>query len=108
MRKFRNPTFIAILLVITLAFVFSLSSHSQNVVKRGNVFVNVDSASARQEAKKTDYSYQKNDSVWPIYLSSKGKAFIVRYSKRTKKAYRQYLPAVTEQLNSKRNDNTSK
>lgn len=107
MRKFRNPMFIAIILAITLAFVFSLSSHSQNVVKRGNVFVNVDST-ARQEAKKTDYSYQKGDSIWPVYLSSKGKAFIVRYSKRTKKAYRQYLPQITEQLNSKRNGNTSK
>ena len=108
MRKFFNPVFMAIIIAITLAFVFSLSTHSQNVVRKGNTFVNVDSTHARQEAKKTDYSYQKGDSIWPVYLSSKGKAFIVRYSKRTGKAYRQYLPQITEQLNSKSHDRKSK
>jgi len=100
MKKFNNNVFITIILVITLAFVFSLSTHSQQVVRRGKTFVaQIDSSRVRQEPIRTDYKYQKGDSIWSVYLSQKGKAFIVRYSKRTGRSYRQYLPQITEQLN---------
>lgn len=76
---------------------FSISSWSQNVIKRGKTFVDTTTV-VRQEAQKTDYTYQKGDSVWTVYLSQKGKAFIIRHSKRTGRAYRQYLPEITKAL----------
>ena len=87
------------MLAITLAFAFSVSTWGQTVTRKGNTFVDTTPIRERQEPIKTDYTYQKGDSIWPVYLSQKGKAFIVRYSKRTGRAYRQYLPNVTEQIN---------
>ena len=86
------------MLALTLAFIFSVSSWSQNVIKRGKTFVDTTTV-VRQEAQKTEYTYQKGDSLWSVYLSSKGKAFIIRYSKRTGRPYRQYLPNITEKIN---------
>lgn len=92
-----SPPLLIFMLAITLAFIFSMSSWSQNVIKRGKTFVDTTYVS-RQEAQKTEYTYQKGDSVWSVYISSKGKAFIIRYSKRTGRAYRQYLPQITKEL----------
>lgn len=86
------------MLALTLAFIFSVSSWSQNVIKRGKTFVDTTTV-VRQEAQKTEYTYQKGDSVWSVYISSKGKVFIIRYSKRTGRAYRQYLPNITQKIN---------
>lgn len=86
------------MLALMLAFIFSVSSWSQNVVKNGKTFVDTTPTRERQEPQKTDYVYQKQDSTWTIYLSSKGKAFIIRYSKRTGRAYRQYLPQISKQI----------
>lgn len=35
----------------------------------------------------------------PIYLSSTGKAFIKKVSKKTGKEYKQYLPEIGKQIN---------
>jgi hypothetical protein len=87
---------------MTLAFVLSLSTFAQDVKRVGNTFVEqVDSSKTqRGEAKKTNMTYiDKNGKSYDIYISSKGKAFIKKVSKKTGKEYRQYLPKVTEQLN---------
>jgi len=103
MKKFSHPVVVAYMVAITLAFLLALTGSAQNVIRNGMTFIErVDSTRVRQEPQMTPYKYQRNDSIWSIYLSSKGKAFIIRHSKRTGKAYRQYLPKVTEQLNAQR------
>jgi hypothetical protein len=91
-----NNFFKVIIAAITLAFVFALSTHSQNVVLKGTTFIQQKDSSSRGVATATQYTYKaKNDSVYIVYVSSRGKAFIIRTSKRTGKKYRQYLPEVT-------------
>lgn len=103
MKKFSHPVMVAYMVAITFAFLLALTGHAQNVIRNGKTFIErVDSTHVRQEPQMTPYKYQRGDSVWNIYISSKGKAFIVRHSKRTGRAYRQYLPKVTEQLNTQR------
>ncbi len=103
MKRFLHPVYITLVVCITLAFVFSLSTHAQNVVRNGNTFIQqVDSTRVKKEPTKTKYTYVSKDGVsYPIYLSANGKAFIMRYSSKTDKMYRQYLPEVTKQLQGK-------
>lgn len=75
-----------------------LSQHSkaQNVRLEGNTFVqqsnNADSIS-------TGYYYQDSQGLkYPVYLSSKGKAYCWLKSKKTGKMYKRYLPKITEML----------
>ena len=78
-------------------------AHAQKVVRNGNNFTQVTSKAQKQtEVIKTQYTYTASDgNIYPIYLSSTGKAFIIRKSSRTGKEYRQYLPEVTKQLQQK-------
>ena len=103
MKQFRNPVYLTYIVLITLAFVFSIGTFAQNKVERkGNTFIEISDSSSmkRGEAKKTNMTYiDKNGKSYVIYISSKGKAFIKKVSKKTGKEYRQYLPKVTEQLN---------
>ena len=70
---------------------------AQNYVRKGNNFEQVDNQ--KSEPIKTKYTYtDRNGVVYPIYLSSKGKAFIIKVSKKTGKEYRQYLPKITAEL----------
>lgn len=93
-----SPPLLIFMLALTLAFIFSATAWSQNVVRNGKTFVDTAPTRERQEPQKTEYSYQKGDSVWTVYISSKGKAFIIRYSKRTGRQYRQYLPQITKEI----------
>ena len=86
------------MLVLILGMLFAIKGElkAQNVVKNGNVFIQ---QSASKDSTKTDYEYQDKDGVKHIvYLSSKGKAYIYVYSKKTGKGYRRYLPKVTAML----------
>lgn len=67
---------------------------AQRVERHGNVFIQ-----PKDTISFTGYEYQdKNGNKFPIYLSSKKKAFIMPISKKTGKAYRRYLPVITEEL----------
>lgn len=84
---------------MTLTFAFAMSANSQNVIRKGTTFEQVDSAKKqKKQPVKTKYTYVTKDSVYPIYLSASGKAFILKRSKKTGKEYRQYLPKITEEL----------
>lgn len=99
MKTSRTPLMV-MLIAITLVFVASMAM-SQTVILKGKQF-SVEGNSQRREAfdSITTYTYRdSNDSVYVVHLSKNLKAFIIRYSKRTGKAYRKYLPAVTETLN---------
>lgn len=113
MKKFSHPVVVTYMVAITLAFLLALTGHAQsaprNVIRNGKTFIErVDSTHVRQEPQMTPYKYQKGDSVWDIYVSSNGRAFIIRHSKRTGKAYRQYLPIVTSYLSILNGNDTSR
>lgn len=89
-----------IILSIIMLFI-SVNSFSQNVVRQGNTFTQV-STTRESKATKTQYTYKTKDGQnYPIFLSAKGKAYIVKVSKKTDKEYKQYLPEVTAQLSKK-------
>ena len=98
MKAFKNRVFMTIIIAITLAFAFSVV-HGQSVVRHGNMFISTDTTVVRGGATKTQYLYVRGENIDTVYLSSKGKAFIWKDSKKTGKKYRKYLPAITEQLN---------
>lgn len=93
----------ALAIFLTIMFLALCSTlKAQNVVRNGKTFIEkVDTTkSVKKTAVETDYIYiDKNGVAYTVYLSSGGKAFIVKTSKKTGKQYRQYLPKVTEELN---------
>jgi len=90
---------IIILLLTIMLGVFPTTTFA-GVTQQGKEFVAT--PKQKQQAIKTDYTYKDSKGVsYPIYLSPKGKAFIIRVSKKTGKEYKQYLPEVTKRLNGK-------
>ena len=70
---------------------------AQKVVQNGNTFTMV----SKEKETKTSYTYVINGVSYPVYLSSKGKAFIKRISKKTGKEYKMYIPEVGKKINPK-------
>lgn len=98
-----NKTSRVLAIIVLMLGLLSVSSglRAQNIVRKGNMFINVDSL--KREDIKTPYTYRdKNGKVDTIYLSPSGKAFVWRISKKTGKKYKKYLPAVTEQISKKK------
>lgn len=91
------------LAVLVLWFLaLSLSTKAQNVIRKGNTFVDTRVPSQKGEAKKTGYTYTDPKGVVDtIYISKSGKAFVWKTSKKTGKKYRKYLPEITKQLKTK-------
>lgn len=101
--------FITLMVMMTLMFVFSLSAKSQNVKLEGRTFVVEQNDSAKGgKYTKTEYTYQDKTGTYPIYLSSRGSAFIFKVSKKTGKEYRKYLPEVTKKLGTKKDKEDDK
>lgn len=91
-------------MLIAITLVFAVSMFAQSVVLNGRQF-SVVGNSKRAEAfdSLTVYTYRDtNDSVYTVHLSKNLKAFIIRYSQKTGKAYRKYLPEITKQLDAMR------
>lgn len=93
-------------LFITAIMLFSLSLgvQAQSVQRQGNNFTQVANKGGKSRGKETKTQYTYTDSkgtVYPVYLSSTGKAFIKKVSKKTGKEYKQYLPEVGRQINPK-------
>ena len=91
-------------LIITAMMLFSLGIgiQAQSVVKSGNNFTQVSNKGGKSGGKETKTQYTYTDSkgnVYPIYLSSTGKAFIKKVSKKTGKEYKQYMPEIGKQIN---------
>lgn len=107
MKKYNNPVFIVVIIAMTLAWLTAMAAHAQNVTRNGNTFVEqVDSS--KSQGTKTDYLYtDKNGVTDTIYLSKNGSAFIWKTSKKTGNRYRRYLPKVTEELGTKKDDKKS-
>lgn len=94
---------VLLLLAIALFVAFCVSfgctmARGQNVVRKGNTFVQVSSKKHKGDSILTKHTYVDSDGKkYPIYLSSNGKAFIYRKSK-TGKMYKMYLPQITKQI----------
>ena len=75
---------------------------AQNVIKSGNTFTQVSNKGGKSGGKETKTQYTFKDSkgnAYPVYLSSTGKAFIKKISKKTGKEYKQYVPEIGKQIN---------
>ena len=87
----------ALLVAFCVAFGCEVA-RGQNVVRKGDTFVQVSSKKHKGDSILTKHTYVDADGKkYPIYLSSKGKAFIYRKS-RTGKTYKMYLPQITKQI----------
>ena len=94
-----------IILAAIMLLSLNVGVQAQSVVKSGNNFTQVsNNKGGKFSGKETKTKYTYTDSkgnVYPIYLSSTGKAFIKKVSKKTGKEYHQYLPEIGKQINPK-------
>ena len=88
--------FIAAIMLLSL----SMGIQAQSVQKQGNNFTQVSNKKPSGKVTKTQYTYTDSKGVvYPVWLSSTGKAFIKKVSKKTGKEYKQYLPEIGKQIN---------
>ena len=88
---------IAAIIVLLLGFlVLSMRTQAQNVRLEGKTFVQ---QSAQRDSTATGYFYQDRDgNKYPVFLSSRGKAYCWMKSKKSGKMYKRYLPEITKAL----------
>ena len=92
--------FIAAIMLLGL----TMGVQAQSVQRQGNNFTQVSNKGGKSGGKETKTQYTYTDSkgtVYPVFLSSGGKAFIKRISKKTGKEYKQYMPEIGKQINPK-------
>lgn len=93
-----------IILAAIMLLSLNVGVQAQSVERKGNNFTQVANKGGKSSEKeiKTKYTYtDSKGNVYPIYLSSTGKAFIKKVSKKTGKEYKQYLPEIGKQINPK-------
>lgn len=91
--------FIACFIWFCLFCCASVEVHGQNVQRKGKTFIEQKDTVQKPKAQETDYVFvDKDGQAYPIWVSSKGRYFIVKVSKKTGKEYRKYLPQITEIL----------
>ena len=87
------------MLVLILGMLFAIKSEvkAQNVKLEGKTFIQ---QSTQGDSINTGFYYQDSQgNKYPVFLSSKRKAYCWLKSKKTGKMYKRYLPKITEQLN---------
>jgi hypothetical protein len=85
-----------------MLFSLNVGVQAQSVERKGNNFTQVTNKGGKSGGKETKTQYTYTDSkgnVYPVYLSSTGKAFIKKVSKKTGKEYKQYMPEIGKQIN---------
>ena len=91
-----------IILAAIMLLSLNVGVQAQSVVKSGNNFTQVSNKGGKSSGKETKTQYTYTDSkgvVHSIYLSSTGKAFIKKVSKKTGREYKQYLPEIGKTIN---------
>ena len=89
-----------LIICISMMLAFGLVSNAQSVNRQGNNFTQVSNKKSAGKETKTRYTYTDSKGVvYPVYLSSTGKAFIKKVSKKTGKEYKQYVPEIGKQIN---------
>jgi len=90
------------ILSLILMLLTCLYTYSDNIERQGNNFIQTSSTSASVSKKdiKTEYTFtDKKGNKYTIHLSSSGKAYIKKTSKKTGKEYKQYVPEVGKLIN---------
>lgn len=97
MKSFVNQ----IIICIFALCLYGVGISAQNIVREGNTFTQTTAKrSSENKEIKTEYLYKDSKgNEYPVYLSSTGKAFIKKVSKKTNKEYRQYIPEIGKQIN---------
>ena len=91
-----------IIIAIMLLFPINMGISAQSVTRQGNTFTQVSNKKPDGKETKTEYTYtDSKGNTYPVYLSSTGKAFIKKISKKTGKEYKQYMPEIGKQINPK-------
>lgn len=94
-----KKTIICIFMMLALGM---NNSNAQSVQRKGDNFTQVSTRVNNKGGKETKTKYTYTDSkgnVYPVYLSSTGKAFIKKVSQKTGKEYKQYMPEIGKQIN---------
>ena len=87
-------------LIIILGVLMSMPLRAQSVIREGKTFTQVTNNKQTGKETPTDYKYvDSKGQTYTVMLSSTGKAFIWKTSKKTGKAYKQYLPEIGKQIN---------
>ena len=74
-------------------------NNKPTIERKGNVFIQKPNGRGSGNVTKTDYVYQDSKgNCDTIYISSTGKAFVYKVSKKTGNIWKKYLPEITEQL----------
>ena len=80
-----------ILLAVILSLNFGLNAQTVQKTKEGN-YIAVKATETSEKAKDTGKTYtDTKGNSFKVYLSAKGKLFVIRVSKNTGKEYKQYL-----------------
>ena len=80
-----------ILLAVILSLNFGLNAQTVQKTKEGN-YIAVSKPGIDDKAKDTGKTFtDSKGNVYPVFISAKGKLFVIRISKTTNKEYRQYL-----------------
>ena len=88
------------IICISMMLAFGLVSNAQSVQRQGNTFTQVSNKKSTGKETKTQYTFTDSKGVvYPVYLSSTGKAYIKKVSKKTGKEYKQYVPEIGKQIN---------
>lgn len=89
-----------IICIIMMLAMGTMGIQAQSVQREGNNFTQVSNKKSAGKETKTEYTYtDSKGNIYPVFLSSGGKAFIKKVSKKTGKEYRQYLPEISKQIN---------
>ena len=93
-----------IIIAAIMLLSLNVGVQAQSVVKSGNIFTQVSNKGGKSSGKETKTQYTYKDSkgnAYSVYLSTTGKAFIKKVSKKTGKEYKQYMPEIGKQINPK-------
>lgn len=97
------------IICIIMMLSISLTIQAQSVQRQGNTFTQVSNKKSEAKETKTQYTYKDSKgNVYPVYLSTSGKAFIKKVSKKTGKEYKKYIPEIGKQINPKAYKETKK
>ena len=87
------------LLIFSSTGVLAQDNKKPTIEQKGNVFIQKSNSRGSGSVKKTDYIYEDSKGNRDtIYISSTGKAFVFKVSKKTGNVWKKYLPEVTAQL----------
>lgn len=82
-----------ILFCIVMMLCFVSMTNAQNVVRQGNNFSAVSSASTTNDTKTKFTWTDSKGKVYPIFVGKSGSCYVVKVSNKSGKEYKQYLGA---------------